>query len=142
MLSINELRSKNSNLNKSDLIKKFQDKLDCEWDRSRKLTENSNYEYGFRIYYLYDEIKDLIREKKDIINISFYSLYIERLDTNTSLHEDNYYNLKDIINLFSDIKNKLDKIESKSLTKEYNLKDDQVIINNSEIMEYDYVRTI
>lgn len=143
MLSISELRNKKDNLDKAQLIAEFQNELDHEWDRAKNLSDSNDFnEYRFRILYLYDEIKDLISDKGKMVKNSFYSLYIDRLKSNTPLYGEAYYNFKDILNLFSDIKNKLEKIENKSLAREHNFKDNQDIIVNSETMESEYVRTI
>ncbi|MBE7304047.1 hypothetical protein ACFDA4_09635 [Staphylococcus epidermidis] len=121
MLSITDLRKKSKELNQEELIIDFENALDLEWQRAKTLFENKDYiSLKFRVFYLYDEIKEYIHEKDSMLNNSFYSLYSYRLKNNNHYHNDSFNNVKDILNLFSDIKNKLDNIESKSLTKKHN----------------------
>ncbi|MCD8825445.1 MULTISPECIES: hypothetical protein [Staphylococcus] len=135
MLSIKELKKKNSNLDKNVLIDEFKQQLEMEWERSQTLFENEEFknyvEYKFRILYLYDEIKELIQDKGTDVNNSFYQLYIKRLKANDNIHESAYYNFKDILNLFSDILNKLDKSEDNSLAKKHNFSAENDIINKT-----------
>ena len=93
-------------------------------------------EYKFRILYLYDEIIELIQDKGANVSNSFYQLYIRRLKASDYIHESAYYNFKDILNLFSDILNKLDRNEDNSLAKKHNFSDKNEIINKSNITEF------
>ncbi|MCO0861721.1 hypothetical protein WL766_10105 [Staphylococcus pasteuri] len=128
MLSITELRKKSKKLNQEELIINFENALDLEWKRALKLFENNDFvSLKFRVLYLYDEIKEYIHEKDTMLNNSFYSLYSYRLKNNNHYHNDPFNNAKDILNLFSDIKNKLDNIESKSLTKKHNFSEQNEI---------------
>lgn len=140
MLSIKELKQKNNSLDKSRLVDEFTQQLEMEWERALKLLENEKFknqlEYNFRILYLYDEIKELIKDKGTNVNNSFYQLYIKRLKANDYIHESAYSNFKDIINLFSDILNKLDKIEDNSLAIKHNFSAENEIINKSNITEF------
>ncbi|MCQ9289303.1 hypothetical protein NQ035_10515 [Staphylococcus gallinarum] len=124
MLSIKELKQKNSNLDKVKLIDEFKQQLEMEWERAQRLFEDEEFkhyvEYKFRILYLYDEIVELIQDRGMDVSNSFYQLYISRLESSSYIHESAYYNFKDILNLFSDILNKLDRSDDNSLAKKHN----------------------
>lgn len=142
MLSITELREKSKQLNQEELIINFENALDLEWKRALTLFENNDFvSLKFRVLYLYDEIKDYIHEKDTMLNNSFYSLYSYRLKNNNHCHNDPFNNAKDILNLFSDIKNKLDNIESKSLIKKHNFSEQNEITRknsgNIESVEFE-----
>lgn len=140
MLSLKELRQNNSSLDKSSLIKEFIHQLEMEWDRSQALLKDDefqfNVEYKFRILYLYDEIVELIQDKGTNINSSFYKLYIKRLKSSGYTHESAYYNFKDILNLLSDILNKLEKSEDNSLAKRHNFSNNDEIVRKSNLVEF------
>ncbi|MGE7364660.1 hypothetical protein ACQKKJ_15150 [Staphylococcus cohnii] len=140
MLSIKELKQKNSNLDKKRLVDEFTQQLEIEWERAQRLFEDEEFknyvEYKFRILYLYDEIIELIQDKGANVSNSFYQLYIRRLKASDYIHESAYYNFKDILNLFSDILNKLDRNEDNSLAKKHNFSDKNEIINKSNITEF------
>ncbi|QHW38273.1 hypothetical protein GZH82_13585 [Staphylococcus ursi] len=131
MLNIESIKNKYSNCNKKELRNNFNELIEIQWIEMKRIFNETEISQSlkFRFLYLYDQIKEMVVDKYLNIEVSFFILYNKRLERRYNVHEIEYQNCLDILNLFSDIENYLRNV------KEVNLKQIHHLSKGVELMK-------
>lgn len=123
MLDIKEIKAKYNDIDVTVLKQQFKQLLGEQWNNMQHYfkTQDVDESLKYRTLYLYDKIRGYIEDKSENINKSFFVLYNRRLRKVDNLHSNEYQKCLDILNLFSDIKHYLEKVDDVNLKSYYHL---------------------